>query len=489
MSRPSLKSARSPVARAKGADASEPTWSETARPSRASRACPACGVVFPEDFLVCPHDGAALGVAANETDPLVGLLLGNSYRIDRAVARGGMGRLYQATHTRLPRLVAVKVLHEPHAQKKDAVKRFEREASALARIDSPHVVPVIDFVRTPDGRGAIVTPLLEGDDLQSVLERGPLAPIAAAKIAIEICRGLAAAHRVGVVHRDLKPSNVFLSTDGEIPVAKILDFGVAKLGEDEMTRTGVVLGTPAYMSPEQASGSSRVDARADIYGVGAVLYRMLSGRMPFEGEDAAHTLALLLESGPRRMTSLREVPLALERIVERAMARQPEERFRTATELSTALEEFVSAGRPVLNKKARAGSHKRTRLFSVLTATTLSLASGGATWVDARALAIVFEMNTERLEAFALAFAAVTSLAALIGSATWSLRSLQARWHSDVEIEGWRGRVGKALVWAFASFGGWMLIQSLAFAGAWALAVSPGIACGFALASTRKQRA
>jgi hypothetical protein len=472
----------------RGADGFEPTWSE-GPPAKGARACPACGVVFPADFLVCPRDGAALGVAANETDPLIGVLLGNSYRIDKAVARGGMGRLYQATHTRLPRLVAVKVLHEPHAQKKDAVRRFEREASALARIDSPHVVPVTDFVRTPDGRGAIVTPLLEGDDLQSVLERGPLAPIAAAKIAIEVCKGLAAAHRVGVVHRDLKPSNIFLSTDGEVPVAKILDFGVAKLGEDEMTRTGVVLGTPAYMSPEQASGSSRVDVRADIYGVGAVLYRMLSGRMPFEGEDAAHTLALLLEKGPRRLSSVRDVPLALERIVERAMARQPEERFQTAHELCVALEEFVAAGRPTANKKLRVGSHRRVQTQAVLTSIAFALSAGGAMWVATTALATALALETERLEAFGLAFAGVTTLGALAGAATLSARVLQARWHSSVELEGFRGRVGRALIAAFTVFGVLALMSALTGAGAWALAVSPAIAAVCAFGASRLQRA
>ena len=296
---------------------------------------------------MCPRDGAPLGVAANETDPLVGAVIGGSYRIERALARGGMGRLYLATHTRLPRKVAVKVLHELHAQKKEAVRRFEREASALSRLDHPRVLGVLDFVRTPDGRGAIVTPLLEGESLQSRLDRdGSLDEDEALRLAIEMCRGLAAAHAEGIVHRDLKPSNVFLAGRPEDASAhvKLLDFGVAKLSDDDMTRTGVVLGTPSYMAPEQATGSSRVDARAVLYAVGAVLYRMLVGATPYDGEDASEVLTKLLAGGPERMGARARVREEVEAVVERAMARRPDERFATASDLADALEALRDRG-------------------------------------------------------------------------------------------------------------------------------------------------
>jgi len=169
-----------------------------------------------------------------------------------------------------------------------------------------------------DCRVALEQPVLPVDtNVRRVLERsGVVATEEAIRIGIEMCRGLAAAHAEGIVHRDLKPSNVFLSRRGEgPPTVKLLDFGVAKLGEEDMTRTGVVLGTPAYMAPEQASGSARVDVRADVYGVGAVLYRMLAGRMPYDGDDAAHVLSLLLAGAPRRPSHPPPVPDAPQALV------------------------------------------------------------------------------------------------------------------------------------------------------------------------------
>jgi serine/threonine protein kinase len=303
--------------------------------------CPSCGAEFPASYQVCPHDATPLGAAGDPTDPLVGVVLAGTYRLGRAIGRGGMGRLYGAEHTRLGRRFAVKVLQHEHAEKAEAVKRFEREAEALARIRSDFVLDVVDVLRTPDGRTAIVTALLEGEDLQRRLDRaGTLATSEALAIARQLCRGLAAAHAVGVVHRDLKPSNLFLAAapDGRLSL-KILDFGVAKLGgDDAMTRTGVVLGTPAYMPPEQARGSSRADPRSDVYGVGAVLYRMLTGRMPYDGEDPGATLArLLIEAPPRPRTLAPELPVAIEMLIQRAMARDPRERPTTALELESEL--------------------------------------------------------------------------------------------------------------------------------------------------------
>ncbi len=440
------------------------TWSDDGAPPRA---CPACGRTFPADFLVCPRDGAPLGVAANETDPLIGTLLGSSYRIERAVARGGMGRLYQASHTRLPRRVAVKVLHEPHAQKRDAVRRFEREASALARIDSPHVVPVLDFVRTPDGRGAIVTPLLEGEDLQTVLERtGVTATADAIRIGVEMCRGLAAAHAEGIVHRDLKPSNIFLSRRGDgPPTVKLLDFGVAKLGEEDMTRTGVVLGTPAYMAPEQASGSARVDVRADIYGVGAVLYRMLAGRMPYDGEDAGHVLSRLLAGAPRRPSHYRPVPEALEAVVQRAMARDPDERFATALALADALSELSAAGPEPRGDAERTGreggarrglgarSITRERTAAVALVAAAAAAAGATSAALAWTLAGTLDATSESADAFVLALALVGSVGSAVGTG-WGLgREVARRWESATGLGALRARWGGSLVAGLAALG------------------------------------
>jgi tRNA A-37 threonylcarbamoyl transferase component Bud32 len=437
--------------------------------SEAPRACPSCGRTFPADYLVCPRDGAPLGVAANETDPLIGAVIGGSYRIERALARGGMGRLYQAMHTRLARKVAVKVLHEPHAQKKEAVRRFEREASALSRLDHPHVLGVIDFVRTPDGRGAIVTPLLEGESLQSRLDRdGTIVEAEALRLAVEMCRGLAAAHAEGIVHRDLKPSNVFLARRHEDarPHVKLLDFGVAKLSDDDMTRTGVVLGTPSYMAPEQATGSARVDARADLYAVGAVLYRMLVGTTPYDGEDASEVLARLLAGGPERMSARGPVREELEAVVERAMARRPDERFATASDLAEALEALlereVARARgteaPSAAMQSRSRAVPRERALSVLLGALASLSSAAAVSAVVHLAARGLGAESERALALTLALVVVGATSAGLASG-WVLgREIAGRFRSATELRLLRERVAGALMAGASVLGGFELL-------------------------------
>lgn len=411
--------------------------------SDAPRTCPSCGRTFPADYLVCPRDGAPLGVAANESDPLIGTVLGGSYRLDRAIARGGMGRLYQATHTRLPRKVAVKVLHEPHAQRAEAVRRFEREASALCRLDHPNVLSVLDFLRTADGRGAIVTPLLEGQTLEARLAReGKLEGGVAVHIALEMCRGLSAAHSEGIVHRDLKPSNVFLVERGSGPsVVKLLDFGVAKLDGDDMTRTGVVLGTPAYMAPEQASGSAHVDARADVYAVGAVLYRMLVGVAPYEGPDASNVLSQLLSGAPERLGARAAIPAALEAIVERAMAREPSERFANIEALSDALEHLeVQSHASTGRAPARSAVPRERALAGAMIAITSAIAALLlAAFVQSASR--VLEIESERALALRFALLVVGTVGAAGGTA-WHLgRVVRARFGSATSLALLRSRV------------------------------------------------
>ncbi|MCZ7684828.1 MAG: serine/threonine protein kinase [Sandaracinaceae bacterium] len=282
----------------------------------ALRRCRTCGEEYLSDYLVCPRDATPLGLDREAEDPLLGVVLAGTYRIVRSLGRGGMGRLYEAQHTRLDRRFAIKVLHEAQSRSRDATLRFEREARVLSRIRSDHVLDVVDVLRTPDDRTAIVTARLEGEDLKARLDRvGKLEIGEAIALARQVCRGLAAAHAQGVVHRDLKPSNLFLDSgaDGRTTV-KILDFGVAKLaGEPELTRAGAVVGTPAYMAPEQARGSSEVDERADLYAVGAVLYRMVTGRSPYMAEEPAALLATLLHEAPPRPRSIdRTIPVGLE---------------------------------------------------------------------------------------------------------------------------------------------------------------------------------
>ena len=280
-------------------------------------------------------------------DPLIGAELSGAYRIERVIGEGAMGRLYLASHLRIDRAFAVKVLHQPLAQRDDMRARFDREARVMSRIKSDHVVDVVDVTLAPDGRACIVTELLDGCDLEQHLSaQGGKLPVAEAVSLLRQClRGLAAAHTLGVVHRDLKPSNLFLARDASgRTTLKVLDFGVAKQGGDaELTAVGTIMGTPAYMAPEQARGARFADARSDLYAVGAVLYRMLTGHAPYEGSDVNGTLIRLIQEAPPRPSALENsIPAGLEAMIEQAMARDPAQRFQNAEALDAALAPFDS---------------------------------------------------------------------------------------------------------------------------------------------------
>lgn len=310
-----------------------------------AKRCPLCDARFRASRRTCAHDGTELiaaEAAQKPQDPLLGAELAQTYRLVSALGRGGMGTLYLARHRRLRRDVAVKVIHAAFATHELALARFFREAEALARVRSPHVVQVLDALRVPDGRPALVVEYLEGEDLQARLDRDGALPVdEALALAVELCRGLGAAHAAGIVHRDLKPSNVFL--DRRAGVTKLIDFGVAHLdGDAALTRTGTVVGTPAYMAPEQVRGSAGVDGRADIYGVGAVLYRCLTGRAPYEGSTPTAVLSKVLDGPPEPPCALApELPSDVESLVMRAMARDPETRFSVADELAEACKELI----------------------------------------------------------------------------------------------------------------------------------------------------
>jgi serine/threonine-protein kinase len=323
----------------------------TVMPSSASlnsRRCPVCHGRFPADFRVCPRDAVALEDAPEGEDPLVGQVLADSYEVTRLVGEGGMGRVYEARHTRLTgKRFAVKLLHPDLARQPEVVTRFQREAEAASGITHPNVLGVHDVNVTPDGQPYIVSELLRGKELGEYLERhGKLAVTDAVRIVRQICKALGAAHAAGVVHRDVKPENVFLTGDVkklESTTVKVIDFGISKVaqaGGESLTKTGMVMGTPDYMAPEQARGD-RVDARADIYAVGAILYRALTGKKPFEGLDPMATLTAVLVQEPGRPTSVNpDVPLALELVVQRAMAKNPADRYATMAELDRELSGF-----------------------------------------------------------------------------------------------------------------------------------------------------
>jgi len=283
-----------------------------------------------------------------EADELLGRSLNDTYVIEAALGEGGMGRIYRARHTRIPqKLFAIKVLRPELARNPSVQARFQREAETAACISHPNVVGVYDVGRTADGWSYLVCEFLEGVDLAAHLEqRKQLDTALAVHVALQVCDALLAAHERNVVHRDLKPHNVFLLADKSgaipaLPTVKVLDFGLSRFldtSDAQLTRTGVIMGTPAYMAPEQAR-AERGDHRVDIYGVGTVLYTALTGRAPFK-EDTLHaTVLAVMTSEPERPRSVNpDIPEALELVIQKAMAKDPKDRFASARATLDAIE-------------------------------------------------------------------------------------------------------------------------------------------------------
>ncbi|MGE3453800.1 MAG: serine/threonine-protein kinase, partial [Kofleriaceae bacterium] len=280
---------------------------------------------------------------------MIGHVIGN-YRIVAELGRGGMGLVYRAEHTQLGRPAALKMLLPQFSSDPTIVQRFFNEARAASAIDHPGIVEVYDFGTHSDGRAYIVMPLLKGESLEQRLSRGVLPPIEAASIAAQVAGALSAAHRRGIVHRDLKPDNIFLVPNDLMPggmQVKLLDFGIAKLADDRITgvktQTGALMGTPAYMSPEQCMGKTDLDHRTDLYSVGCILFHALCGRPPFISDQGAGMMIAshLRDPAPHPRTVNPTVPEPLNAIVLRLLEKDPAARFQTAEDLRATL---VSAG-------------------------------------------------------------------------------------------------------------------------------------------------
>jgi serine/threonine-protein kinase len=368
-------------------------------PSATPKACPACGVRYPAEFKVCPRDATALvePEVAEAPDELVGVTLAGTYTIVRVIGEGGMGRVYEARHTRIgSKRFAVKVLQPELARQPEVLTRFQREAEAAAAITSPYVVGVFDVDRLPDGRPYLVADLLEGRELAEHLGVvGRLDVPTGVRVVRQVCRALAAAHARGVIHRDMKPENVFLTGDLAAPTAKVLDFGISKLGDAPgaaLTKTGMIMGTPSYMAPEQARGE-KVDARCDVYAVGALLYAVLTGRRPFETDDPTATLAAVLTRDPAPPRSIDPtIPEALELVIQRAMAKRPADRHASMDELEADLAPWDAGDRPAAAaaRGEGGGATLAERSRSVRQARPLgaTFAAIGLVWVGASAVTL-----------------------------------------------------------------------------------------------------
>src|SRR4051794_4132462 len=275
---------------------------------------------------------------------VVGETIAGRYEVEELIGHGGMSSVYKARDSLLERHVALKVLHEQYSGDDDFVERFKREARSVAQLQHPNIVTVIDRVEE-DGRQFIVFEYIEGENLKErVVRQGRLDVREALGIAVEVARGLAFAHENGLVHRDVKPQNVLLNGDGR---AKVTDFGIARTVDvDGMTQTGTVLGTSNYIAPEQASGQP-VDAHTDVYSLGAVLYELLTGEVPFPGDNfVAVAMKHINEPPPDLMEQRPDVPLRVAGIVDRALQKDPDDRFASmhdfAAELDAALHDLGS---------------------------------------------------------------------------------------------------------------------------------------------------
>ncbi len=290
---------------------------------------------------------------------VTGKLVANRYRLEHQVGEGGMATVWVAEDEKLERWVALKLLGRNYLSSRSVRERFAREAMAIAKLRSPHIVEIYDYGTDVDEAGNeiafIAMELLSGEDLYDWLKNNrPVALEQVARIVGQVARGLAAAHRAGIVHRDLKPANIFVVRDHEEEIVKVFDFGLARGFRDhsqlrelrDRTGEGVLLGTPRYMSPEQAHGAREVDHRADLWSLAVIAYLAVTGRLPFEGTGVGEVVTKIATQGVTAPSTLvKGVGPELDAFFAKALAKDPDDRFQSATELALALQEVVGGSR------------------------------------------------------------------------------------------------------------------------------------------------
>lgn len=413
-------------------------------------------------------------------DELVGTTLNNTYAVERVLGEGGMGRVYLAQHKRIAqKRVAVKVLHDEFSGNLQVLARFQREAEAAAAISHPNVVTVLDVDVTPRGMPYLVCEYLEGVDLSDHLREVKRLDVPdAVSITRQLCRGLGAAHARGVIHRDLKPPNVFLVGDFSkgAPArlfAKVLDFGLSRFhtagGDQNLTKTGFIMGTPSYMAPEQARGQ-HVDHRADVYGLGTILYTVLTGRAPYQEETPQATILALLNSEPPRPRSLAPtIPPHVELIIERAMARKPEDRYPDMAAFEQALDSLPNLRSapsetppPALVAPAqsiRRSQHlsesdadvhaARPRLLLALLAAVLLLIFAATIAISGVELASGYTFGTVELRLILLCIVGSSATPAVL----WMLHIRKRIWTSSSRVLALLGQVRAAVLAGIISYG------------------------------------
>src|SRR4051812_16610985 len=306
--------------------------------------CSQCRTEYPDTFKICPQDGARLeddsplviraptvpvaAVPVTPADPMLERTIAGRFRIERKLGEGGMGAVYKAEHVKMNRSCAIKILNSSALNDPEALPRFTREAQMSSRIEHPHAIGIYDFGESEDGLVYLAMEFVEGDTLTSVLEReGKFSVERSLKIAKQIGEALDAAHALSIVHRDLKPDNIMLSRKGADPdFVKVLDFGIAKMAESEdkrndLTQAGLIIGTPFYMSPEQVGGD-KLDPRSDVFSFALIVYEMLTGELPYGGQNTQAVMVSRLTNSPRPLRAVDPtIPAAIEAAVLHALDR------------------------------------------------------------------------------------------------------------------------------------------------------------------------
>jgi serine/threonine protein kinase len=316
----------------------------------ALKICPQCGTEYELDQRFCPKDGSTLKQQGGTTGDLVGTIVADRYNVIKKLGEGGMGTVYLAEHVKMGRKSALKVMNPGMVHDADAISRFNREASNASRINHANVASVYDFGETSDGLIYLAMEFVEGPALTKVIEEaGALNPLRAAEITRQASEALAVAHDMGIVHRDLKPDNIMLAKnrDGSDCV-KVVDFGIAKAANNEaqkVTKTGLVVGTPEYMSPEQLAGD-KLDGRSDTYSLALVAFAMFTGKLPFPADTVQESMILRLTDSPKRLGEMKSDvawPAEVQAVMDKALERDVNLRYQTASEFGRALHKAISS--------------------------------------------------------------------------------------------------------------------------------------------------
>ena len=357
-------------------------------PTPATDPAPPAPPAPPASAAAASHATSYLPPAAPTVDPLIGQLLAGRYTITKKLGEGGMGAVYLATHNLLEKQVALKLLHAEFSRKPDLVERFMQEAKSASRIRHENVIDISDFGTTADGQVFFAMELLKGHDLHEEIARarlaGQLLPWSRSKrIFLQICSALTAAHGKGIVHRDLKPENIYLVDFlGEPDFVKLLDFGIAKLTEvnedgRKLTKTGMLFGTPEYMSPEQARGEN-VDHRVDVYAMGCILFQLVTGRVPFEADNFMGVLSMHLTEPPPAIPpdvfDKIGAPRELAQVIDKALSKDRNERYQTMEDLANAVRRVSGDAIPAPGTEAR---HTPAPMVAAPTHTTESRQNTG----------------------------------------------------------------------------------------------------------------